>query len=108
MRVHIDNHVYQVLEEFYNASMKKHITLDYPTVIGKIDRLEKAMYDFASVADKVQHKPYRKDWQAAGYRELYVEQFHFAYKIYSLPSGEPVVYYHDVVHDTLNYNPDDK
>ncbi|MBO4454160.1 MAG: hypothetical protein J5761_03805 [Paludibacteraceae bacterium] len=108
MKVHIDKQVYQVLDEFYDASMKKHITLDLPTVLAKIDRLEAAMYDFASVAGMVNHKPYRKDWQAAGYKELYVEGFHFAYKLYSLPNGETVLYYHDAVHDTLNYNPEDK
>ena len=47
MKVYIDKQVYQVLDEFYDASMRNHITLDYPTVIAKIDRLEQAMYDFA-------------------------------------------------------------
>ena len=108
MKVYIDKVVYQVLDEFYDASMRNHITLDYPTIIAKIDRLEQAMYDFASEADKVNHVPYRKDWQTAGYRELYVEHFHFAYKVYSLPTGETVLYYHDAVHDTLKYNPEDK
>ncbi len=107
MIVYIDKQVYQVLDEFYEASMRKHITLDYQTVLAKIDRLEQAMYDFASVAGKVHHPPYRRDWQAAGYWELYIEQFHFAYKLYSLPTGETVLYYHDAVHDALNYNIDD-
>ena len=108
MKVYIDKQVYQVLDEFYDASMKKHITLDYPTVLAKIDRLEQALYDFAAVAGRVNTLPYRKDWQLAGYKELYVEHFHFAYKLYSLPTGETILYYHDAVHDTLNYNPDDK
>ncbi len=108
MKVFIDKHVYQVLNDFYDESMKKHITLDYPTVLAKIDRLEHAMYDFAAIAGKMNIQPYRKDWQTAGYKELYVEQFHFAYKLYSLPTGETVLYYHDAVHDTLNYNPEDK
>ncbi len=108
MKVYIDKQVYQVLDEFYDASMKKHITLDYPTVLAKIDRLEQALYDFAAVAGRINTPPYRKDWQLAGYKELYVEHFHFAYKLYSLPTGETVLYYHDAVHDTLNYNPEDK
>lgn len=108
MKVYIDKQVYQVLDEFYDASMKKHITLDYPTVLAKIDRLEQALYDFAAVAGRVNTPPYRKDWQLAGYKELYVEHFHFAYKLYSLPTGETVLYYYDAVHDTLNYNPEDK
>lgn len=108
MNVYIDKLVYQVLDKFYDASMKKYITLDYPTVLAKINRLEQAMQDFSSCAEKVHNVPYRKDWREAGYQELYVEQFHFAYKIYSLPSGEKVLYYHDAVHDTLNYNPEEK
>ena len=108
MKVYIDKQVYQVLDAFYDASMKKHITLDLPTVLAKIDRLEQAMYNFAPYAGKITNLPYRKDWQAKGYSELYVEQFHFAYKLYSLPTGETVLYYHDAVHDTLNYNPNDK
>lgn len=108
MIVHIDNRVYRVLDEFYEASMKKYVTLDYPTVKAKIDRLEAAMYDFADKAESVHTEPYRRDWKAAGYEELYVEGFHFAYKIYMLPDGEKVLYYHDAVHDTLNYNPEDK
>ena len=51
MRVYIDDLVYQVLDIFYTASMKNHITLDYPTVLNKIDRLEKALYDFAPYGD---------------------------------------------------------
>lgn len=108
MKVYIDNKVYQVLDTFYEESMKKHVTLDLETVLAKIDRLEKAMYDFAAVAEIVQKKPYRKDWKAAGLLEFYVEGFHFAYNFYSLPSGETVLYYCDAVHDTLNYNPEDK
>ena len=29
MKVYIDKMVYQVLDEFYDVSMKKHIALDY-------------------------------------------------------------------------------
>ncbi len=108
MKVYIDNQVYRVLDEFYDASMRKHITLDYQTIIEKIDRLEKALYDFADFAECFQRQPYRKDWQKAGYYEFYVEGFHFAYRVYQLPFGEKVLYYHDAVHSTLNYNPEDK
>ena len=41
MIVYIDEIVYNVLDEFYDASMRKHPSLDYQTVIAKIDRLEK-------------------------------------------------------------------
>ena len=108
MNVYIDKLVYQVLDDFYDASMKKYITLDYPTVAAKIDRLEKAMYGFADKAGKVHTEPYRRDWKEAGYLEFYTEGFHFAYKIYALPNGERILYYHDAVHDKLNINPEEK
>ena len=108
MRVYIDDLVYQVLDIFYTTSMKNHITLDYSTVLNKIDRLEKALYDFAPYAEKINNVPYRKDWQKAGYREYYAEGFHFAYDIYYLPTGEQVVFYCDAVHDKTNINPEDR
>ena len=108
MMVYIDSLVYQVLDAFYDASMREHITLDYATVVAKIDRMEQATHDFALIAEKVHHQPYRKDWQAVGYSEFIVEGFHFAYRVYQLPDGEKVLYYHDAVHDTLNYNPSEK
>lgn len=108
MIVYIDNKVYDVLDKFYEASMLHHITLDYQTVKSKIDRLEQAMYDFSKYAEVFHHTPYKRDWQNAGYFEYYTEGFHFAYKVYCLPSGEKVLYYHDATHDTLNYNPEDR
>ena len=50
----------------------------------------------------------KREWKQAGYYEYYTEGFHFAYKVYRLPSGEKALYYHDAVHDTLNYNPEEK
>lgn len=108
MKVYIGDLVYKELDDFYDASMKNHITLDYPIVLEKIDRLEKALYDFAPYAEILNNTPYRKDWQKAGYREMYAEGFHFAYDVYYLPSGEQVVFYCDAVHDMLNINPEDK
>jgi len=108
MIVYVDNKVYDVLDRFYEASMRAHITLDFPTVVAKIDRLEQALYDFAKYAEIFHRTPYKRDWQEAGYYEYYTEGFHFAYNVYSLPSGEKVLYYHDAVHDTLNYNPEEK
>ena len=108
MMVYIDKKVYAVLDSFYEVSMRTHITLDYATVVAKIDRLEKAMYDFASYAEIFHRPPYKREWQEAGYYDYYTEGFHFAYKVYALPSGEKVLYYHDAVHDTLNYNQEEK
>ena len=107
MRVYVDQQVYDVMEQFYDISMRIHPTLDYETVIAKIDRLEHALEDFANYAELLHKKPYRKDWRDAGYFEYTVERFHFAYKVYQLPTGEKVLYFYDAVHETLNYNPED-
>ena len=108
MIVYIDEIVYNVLDEFYDASMRKHPSLDYQTVIAKIDRLEKALYDFADYAEMFHGGPYRRDWREAGYNQYNVEGFNFAYRVYVLPTGEKLLYYHDAVHDSLNCNPEDK
>lgn len=108
MKVYIDNKVYEVLDNFYDVSMRNHISLDYPIVIAKINRLEKAMRDFAEYAEIFHINPYKREWQEAGFYEYYTEGFHFAYKVYCLSSGEKVLYYHDAVHDTLNYNPEER
>ena len=107
MIVYIDQKVYDVLDRFYEVSMQNHVALNYQTVIAKIDRLEQAMNEFAEYAEVFHREPYRNDWRKAGYFEYDVERFHFAYRIYQLPSGEKVLYFHDAVHDTLNYNPEE-
>ena len=107
MRIYIDNRVYDELDRFYTISMQIHASLDYDTVVAKIDRLEKALTEFADYAEIFHKHPYRHDWDQLGYYEYSVEKFHFAYKVYQLPSGEKILYYHDVVHDTLNYNPNE-
>lgn len=108
MKIYIGNLVYKVLDDFYDASMKNHITLDYLTVLEKIDRLERALYDFAPYAEMVNNVPYRREWQNAGYKEFYTEGFHFAYDVYYLHTGEQVVFYCDAVHDLMNINPEEK
>lgn len=75
---------------------------------AKIDRLEKALYDFADYAEMFHGEPYRRDWREAGYNQYNVEGFNFAYRVYVLPTGEKLLYYHDAVHDSLNCNPEDK
>ncbi len=104
MKVYIDNHVIDVMWSFYEKSIQLHPALDYMTVINKIDRLEKAMLEFSAFADAFHKEPYLSRWRDAGYLEFVCEDFHFAYKIYHLPSGERVLRFHDAVHSLLNHN----
>ena len=104
MRVYIDHHVFDVMWDFYEKSLAKYPTLDYPTVIKKMNRLEKAMLDFAKYAEAFHHEPYKKSWQDKGYLDFICEDFHFAYKVYHLANGEKILRFHDAVHSLLNYN----
>lgn len=104
MKVVIDPQVYNVLDEFYEASREVHITLGLSECLAKIDRLELSMRQFAEYAEIFHKEPYRQDWRDAGYYEYITEDFHFAYRVYVLPNGEKVLRYHDAVHSLLNYN----
>ena len=108
MHVVIDPKVFEILDEFYTISCKKHVTLSFEECISKINRLEHAMKEFSQYAEILHKEPYRKDWRDLGYSEFVSEDFHFAYRIYILPNGEKVLRYHDAVHSYLNYNPEEK
>lgn len=104
MRVVIDPLVYNVLDEFYQASREAHVTLGLSECLDKINRLEQSMLRFADYAEVFHKEPYRHDWREAGYYEYVIEDFHFAYRVYLLPNGEKVLRYHDAVHSFLYYN----
>lgn len=108
MKVVIDRKVFDVLNDFYTISCREHVTLSFEECIAKINRLEHAMQNFSEYAEILHKVPYRKDWQELGFSEFFVENFHFAYRVYILPDGEKVLRYHDAVHSYLNYNPEDK
>lgn len=108
MLVVIDQKVFDVLNDFYTVSCRKHVTLGYEECMAKIDRLENAMQRFSQYAEIFHKEPYRTDWCELGYSEYVAEDFHFAYRIYKLPNGGKVLRYHDAVHSLLNYNPEDK
>ena len=101
MKTYVDNHVFDVMWEFYEKSLELHPALDYATVINKINRLEKALYEFSAYADIFHREPYLPQWRDAGYLEFVCEDFHFAYKIYHLPTGEKILRFHDAVHSLL-------
>ena len=108
MKVVIEPRVYDVMYDFYALSCRIHLSLKLSTCLAKIERLERAMKMFADYAEVMHKQPYRNDWKELGYKEFVTEDFHFAYKLYVLPSGEKVLCFHDAIHSKLNYNPEDK
>jgi hypothetical protein len=101
MRVFIDKEVHLQIESFYEAAMAHHITLDEVTVIKKIDRLYDAMESLGTYAEIYPIARLNAEWISKGYQEFICEDFHFAYKIYTMDDGEKIVWIHDAVHSLL-------
>ena len=101
MRVFIDKNVHLQIESFYEAAMTHHISLDEATVIKKIDRLYDAMESLGTYAEIYPIARLNPEWISKGYQEFICEDFHFAYKIYTMDDGERIVWIHDAVHSLL-------
>lgn len=102
MDVYIDDRVHQVLKEFYQAAMLKHPTLDVVVVQRKVERLYNKVDSLGRFASSLPLARVKTDWIARGYREYIVEDFHFAYQIYTDDaSGDSYVYVHDACHSLL-------
>ena len=101
MRVFIDKEVHRQIESFYEAAMAHHITLDEATVIKKIDRLYDALESLGTYAEIYPIARLKSDWISKGYQEFICEDFHFAFKVEQMISGERIVIVHDAVHSLL-------
>jgi hypothetical protein len=101
LEVRIDDGVFLDLTEFYKFSLRKHSALDEITVLKKEQRLIQSLKDLGKYAltdnTPVRHIP----WIRKGYKDYYVEGFHFGYKIETLPSGEQVVVVYEALHELL-------
>ena len=101
LEVRIDDGVFLDLTEFYKFSLKKHPALDEAVVIKKEQRLIRALKDLGKYA-LTDHKDVRRLlWAQKGYKDYYVEGFHFGYRIEILPSGERVVVVYEALHELL-------
>ncbi len=101
LEVRIDDGVFLDLTDFYKISLKKHPALDEVTVLKKEQRLILALKDLGKYAltdnREVRHIP----WIRKGYKDYYVDGFHFGYKIETLPSGDKVVVVYEALHELL-------
>ena len=101
LEVRIEDEVYVDLTEFYKHNLERHPALDEVTVLKKEQRLIKALNDLGTIAltnhTQTKHIP----WIRKGYKDYYVEGFHFGYKIETLPTGERVVVVYEACHELL-------
>ena len=99
--VRIEDEVYMDLTEFYAISLEKHPTLDEATVLKKEQRLIDSLKDLGKFAltnhTQTKHIP----WVRKGYKDYYIEGFHFGYTVEALPSGQRVVVVHEACHELL-------
>ena len=103
MKVIIEQQVRLSILEFYAVSMQLHPTLDKATVQAKVERLIASMQDLERFYYIYPLARLKQSWQAAGYREMIVENFHIAFRIESDADGEQYVVIHDAVHSLLYY-----
>jgi len=101
MRVVVRDTVYEALDDFYAAAMKQHPTLDLQTVLKKEDRLYKALESLGNTYYLYQEPRHILAWIRKGYKDFIHEDFHFAFHVVALPSGELVVAVEDVRHSLL-------
>lgn len=101
MRVIIDKGVHASIEEFYDSSLFMHRALDEETVLKKMSRLYDAMEALGNYARIYPLARLKKEWIDKEYREFICEDFHFAYQIYTLPSGEEIVRIHEACHSFI-------
>ena len=105
MIVRIDSSVHVQIAEFYAISLALHPTLDEKVVENKKMRLYAALRSLESYATIYPRARYKQAWIDAGYREFIAEDFHFAYKIYTIKeTGEQVAYIVDACHSLLYHN----
>ena len=101
LEVRIDDGVYLDLTEFYKFSLEKHPTLDEATVLKKEQRLIRALKDLCKYALTDSREVRHLLWIQKGYKDYYVDGFHFGYKIETLLSGERVVVDYEALHELL-------
>jgi len=101
LEVRIDDGVFLDLTEFYEISLKKYPTLDEATVLKKEQRLIRALKDLGKYALTDHREVRHLLWIQKGYKDYYVDGFHFGYKIETLPSGESVVVVYEALHELL-------
>ena len=101
MRVIVHEHVYQVVDDFYSEAIARHPALDLQTVLDKEERMYNALQTLGRTYYLYNEPRYILDWKRKGYLDFIYEDFHFAFRVAVLPSGEMVVSVEDARHSLL-------
>lgn len=100
MRVIISPTVRIKIKSFYQAAMTNHPLLSEETVMKKMNRMFDCL-EILSVTQGFKKAQHNRLWIEKGWRELIVEDFHFAFEMVKTPDGERVVIVRDTVHSLL-------
>jgi len=100
MRVVVTPLVETRINAFYDAAMLNHPLLSEQTVMAKKNKLISSL-QILSITQGFKKAQFNRQWIANGWRELIVEDFHFAFEVAQTPDGEPVVIVRDAVHSLL-------
>ena len=100
MKVIISPTVRIKINEFYKAAMRNHPSLSEDTVLKKANRMFKGL-QILSLTQGFSEARLHQEWRANGWRELVIEDFHFAFEVVDNVDGERIVIVHDAVHSLL-------
>ena len=100
MKVVISSVVRSNINEFYKAAMQNHPSLSEEIVLKKANRMFRGL-QILSTTQGFQKARLNHKWKANGWRELVIEDFHFAFEVVDSFNGERVVMVHNAVHSLL-------
>ena len=88
------------INEFYKAAMRNHPSLSEETVLKKANRMFKGL-QVLSMTQGFPEARLNQEWRANGWRELVIEDFHFAFELVNNVDGERIVVVRDAIHSLL-------
>lgn len=88
------------INEFYKAAMRNHPSLSEETVLKKANRMFKGL-QVLSMTQGFPAARLNQEWRANGWRELVIEDFHFAFEVVDNVDGERIVVVRDAIHRLL-------
>ena len=88
------------INEFYKAAMRNHPSLSEETVLKKANRMFKGL-QVLIMTQGFPEARLNQEWRANGWRELVIEDFHFAFEVVDNVDGERIVVVRDAIHSLL-------
>ena len=88
------------INEFYKAAMRNHPSLSEETVLKKANRMFKGL-QILSLTQGFPEARLHQEWISKGWRELVIEDFHFAFELVDNVDGERILDVRDAVHSLL-------